>query len=134
MGRKIRGQNLNRTLFVAIKSGAMGFVLGSIAVAFQRGMSLTRPEMESFAMIYAVLTFVSVFMNAFFEIAWQDLKDIKLSRLGWLNFLVFQWFWVRRARVVDDETLKTTSYKWIKVYPLTGWNGNPLRLWGGGWN
>jgi hypothetical protein len=130
MAEKTRGQNLNRTLFLTIKFSFMGLVLGSLAIAFQNKMNLSIAEMEAFALIYSVLTFVSSFLNGIFEMAWEDVKDIHLSMLGLLNSLVFQWFWVRIAMVVDSETQQTISYKWIKVYPLSGWSGTPLRFWG----
>jgi hypothetical protein len=45
-----------------------------------------------------------------------------MSVLFLANFLVFQWFFIRLAKVVDDKTGKTTGYFWItNVAPLSGW-------------
>lgn len=45
-----------------------------------------------------------------------------MSWLGYLNFLVLQWFFVRLARIQDVETGKTVGYKFLKrIVPLTGW-------------
>lgn len=44
------------------------------------------------------------------------------SWLGYLNFLILQWFFIRLAKVVDTKTQKTIRYTWlIGIVPLTGW-------------
>jgi len=46
-----------------------------------------------------------------------------LSWVGWLNFLILQWFCVRLAYIENTETKEVEGYKWIKgVAPLTGWS------------
>jgi hypothetical protein len=52
------------------------------------------------------------------------------TRLGLLNFLVLQWFFVR---LQETTTLKGEHIRWdlLKgVVPLTGWWGGYVRLWG----
>lgn len=45
-----------------------------------------------------------------------------MTRLGWLNFVVFQWFFVRLGRVRDMDSGEQIGWGWIKgVVPLTGW-------------
>lgn len=42
--------------------------------------------------------------------------------LGWLNFIVLQWFFVRRAVITKNG--KVIGWCWIKgVVPITGWWG-----------
>ena len=46
--------------------------------------------------------------------------------LGFLNFYILQWFFIRLARVgyidMEDGKFKQTGWQWLKgVYPLTGW-------------
>jgi len=46
---------------------------------------------------------------------------VVMSWLGCLNFIVLQWFFVRLAKVVDDDG-RTVRFTWLrKVVPLTGW-------------
>lgn len=43
--------------------------------------------------------------------------------LGWLNFLVLQWFFVRYAAIVEDDH-RVVGWVWMtRVVPLTGWGG-----------
>ena len=52
-----------------------------------------------------------------------------MSWLGWLNFIVLQWFFVRLARIVDVESKKTIGWKLDKrIIPLTGWWNNYIRI------
>lgn len=45
-----------------------------------------------------------------------------MTWLGYLNFLVLQWGFVRLARIVDSQTRRTIGWRWIgPVWPLTGW-------------
>lgn len=45
-----------------------------------------------------------------------------MSWLGYLNFIVFQWFFIRLARRIDMDTMEQIGWTWItRVYPLTGW-------------
>jgi hypothetical protein len=45
-----------------------------------------------------------------------------MSLLFCANFLVFQWFFIRLARIVDTDNGETVGWTWIKkVVPLTGW-------------
>jgi hypothetical protein len=45
-----------------------------------------------------------------------------MTRLFWLNFLVLQWLFVRRARVIEERSGKQIGWTWIVgVWPLTGW-------------
>ncbi len=45
-----------------------------------------------------------------------------MSYLGWLNFLLLQWFFIRLARVFDEQTKKPLGWTWlVGVIPLTGW-------------
>ena len=40
-----------------------------------------------------------------------------------LNYCILQWFFVRLARVIDDQTGKTIKFKFIYwIVPTTGWN------------
>jgi len=42
----------------------------------------------------------------------------------WLNFLVFQWLFVRLARVIDTRRNRQVGWTWlVGVLPLTGWWG-----------
>lgn len=51
------------------------------------------------------------------------------SPLGLLNFLVLQWFFVRLAKVCDDEG-RTLSWTWLKgIVPLTGWWSRYRFVW-----
>jgi nicotinamide mononucleotide adenylyltransferase len=45
-----------------------------------------------------------------------------MSLLGFLNFFVFQWFFIRLAKVIDVDTNEIVDWKILKwVLPLTGW-------------
>ncbi len=46
-----------------------------------------------------------------------------MSRNGYLNFIVLQWFFIRRAKEYDDG--KLIGIRYLKgVVPLTGWWSN----------
>lgn len=55
------------------------------------------------------------------------------SVLGILNFLIFQWFFVRLARIVELDkdgkpTDKIVKLQWLKkIVPLTGWSFTPWK-------
>ena len=58
------------------------------------------------------------------------IKDKSLSIVGFLNFFIFQWFFIRIAILLDPPTdgfkiIRRPYYilKWI--FPLTGWFGIP---------
>jgi hypothetical protein len=78
-----------------------------------------------------VLTGVNPFwINKIIEKVKKMKKFLGLSWLGWLNFLVVQWFCVRIARQYDAET--NTAIGWGLVYfvlPLTGWWSSYKFLW-----
>lgn len=44
-----------------------------------------------------------------------------MKYLGYLNFIILQWFFVRLARIYDENTNKTLGYKFIFMWPLTNW-------------
>lgn len=45
-----------------------------------------------------------------------------MSWLGIANFVLFQWFFIRLARVQNVHTGKTIKYVILKgIIPLTGW-------------
>lgn len=47
-----------------------------------------------------------------------------MSWLGWLNYLVLQWFFVRLAKMVDEDSGEVVGYRWLTgIVPLTGWGG-----------
>lgn len=60
-----------------------------------------------------------------------------MSALGWLNYCLLQWLWVRLAYAdvceVDVGTMRavTPSYRrWqllLGVWPLSGWDGRAYR-------
>ena len=56
----------------------------------------------------------------------------KLSLLGKLNFFILQWFFVRLARILDDDD-KRIDWALVFRLPLTNWEGigwrdlNPFR-------
>jgi len=52
-----------------------------------------------------------------------------MTPLHILNFFILQWFFIRLAKVVDDDG-KTLAWVWLRVYPLTGYWGRPYKLWG----
>ena len=41
--------------------------------------------------------------------------------LGFINYFIFQWFFVRLARCTDKKTGEFIEYKFIFKLPLTGW-------------
>jgi hypothetical protein len=44
-----------------------------------------------------------------------------MTWLGWLNILIIQWFFIRLARVLDDNG-NTIKFKIIGIIvPVTGW-------------
>jgi len=44
-----------------------------------------------------------------------------MTWLGYLNFVVLQWFFVRYARVTDDRG-ETVGFRWLgPILPLSGW-------------
>jgi len=52
------------------------------------------------------------------------------SWLFWINFLFFQWFFVRFAREVTMDHKTTTGYAFVGVVvPLTGWWNDYWYLW-----
>ena len=52
------------------------------------------------------------------------------SWLFWVNFLFFQWFFVRLAREVTMDHKTTTGYALVGVMvPLTGWWNDYWYLW-----
>ena len=52
-----------------------------------------------------------------------------MTPLHALNYCILQWFFIRLAKVVDDEG-KTLSWTILKAFPLSGYDGRPYRLWG----
>lgn len=42
--------------------------------------------------------------------------------LGATNYFVLQWFFVRLAKVVDNDTHKIVGWRLIFCRPMTGWN------------
>ena len=49
--------------------------------------------------------------------------------VGWLNFLVLQWFFWRLASVEDTDTGKRVGWSWVgPVVPITGWWTNYVFL------
>lgn len=48
-----------------------------------------------------------------------------MSKLGLLNFLILQWFWIRLAKIVDNKTGKVLRYEFmLNIKPLSGWKIN----------
>lgn len=55
----------------------------------------------------------------------------KWTWLGWLNWLVLQWLFVRLARVRDDDG-RIVGYQWlVGVLPMTGWVDEYRYVFGG---
>jgi len=55
-----------------------------------------------------------------------------MSILGFLNYFILQWFFIRLAKIIDDKTgkiIKWTILKW--PYPLSGWGKKSYRYIGG---
>jgi len=58
-----------------------------------------------------------------------------MSLLGFFNYYIFQWFFVRLGRcewdvksVVNEKEITLIRYKFLTgVYPLSGWDGNPYK-------
>lgn len=48
--------------------------------------------------------------------------------IGWLNFLVLQWFWIRLGREIDQAGRKRGFLILTRVYPLTGWWWSDFRF------
>ena len=51
-----------------------------------------------------------------------------MTILEFLNFYFFQWFFVRLAKVHDDQGA-FIKWKILKVFPLTGWDDRPYKYW-----
>ena len=52
------------------------------------------------------------------------------SWLFWVNFLFFQWFFIRLARRYDHKLKRFTGWGFIGfMLPLTGWWGNYVWIW-----
>lgn len=52
------------------------------------------------------------------------------SWLGWLNFFLLQWFFLRLQEVLEDDG--KTHVRWqvvTGIVPLTGWWSNYVYLW-----
>lgn len=49
--------------------------------------------------------------------------------LRFLNYYILQWFFIRLARKIDDETEKQVGWTIIRVLPLSGYNGRPFKKW-----
>lgn len=49
--------------------------------------------------------------------------------LHYLNYIFIQWFFIRIARVIDDDTELQTGWTIIRAIPITGYHGIPLRRW-----
>jgi hypothetical protein len=48
-----------------------------------------------------------------------------MTWLMFVNVFFFQWFFVRLARIVDEDTKKTIGWKFIYwIVPTTGWNSD----------
>lgn len=51
------------------------------------------------------------------------------SWLFWVNFLFFQWFFVRLCEVIDRDTQKHMRWEFLQwLVPLTGW-WSEYRYW-----
>lgn len=58
-----------------------------------------------------------------------------MSLLGFVNYYILQWFFIRLAivqwdvhAVVGDKQWTLCKFKLLKgIYPLSGWNGKPYR-------
>lgn len=46
-----------------------------------------------------------------------------------LNYIVLQWFFIRLAKVVEDDGT-TSGWTIVKVWPLSGFGNKPYRYWG----
>ena len=54
-----------------------------------------------------------------------------LAILGFLNYFLLQWFFVRLA-VVTDDAGNLLRWLWLRYpLPLSGWHGWPYRWFGG---
>lgn len=50
--------------------------------------------------------------------------------LGWLNYVILQWFCIRLARVTDIDTGRTHYYRVLGlIVPMTGWWSDYVYLW-----
>lgn len=55
---------------------------------------------------------------------------IPRSLLGWTNFLIVQWFFIRIAKTEDADTGEHIRWSVIgPVWPLTGWWSNYWWVW-----
>lgn len=55
-----------------------------------------------------------------------------MTILGFLNFWLFQWFFIRLARAIDDETSKQVGWTILRwPCPMSGWDGRPYKWVGG---
>lgn len=52
-----------------------------------------------------------------------------MTILGFLNYFILQWFFVRLAKVVDDETNTVVKWTIIRAFPLSGYGDRPWRNW-----
>jgi len=49
--------------------------------------------------------------------------------LGFLNYFILQWFFIRLGKEVDIETSKIIRWRILKwIVPLTGWKTNYIYL------
>ena len=46
-----------------------------------------------------------------------------------LNYYFLQWYFIRLAGVFDDATGKHVKWTIIRVIPLTGYHGIPMKKW-----
>jgi hypothetical protein len=49
-------------------------------------------------------------------------EGVKISWVGWINLILFQFFCIRLGKIVDKEDGHIIGYKILKwVYPFSGW-------------
>ena len=51
-----------------------------------------------------------------------------MSPLYLFNYIVLQWFFVRLAKVVEEDG-SVSGWTIIFVWPLSGFHGRPYRYW-----
>lgn len=61
-----------------------------------------------------------------FKLRWYHYFE---SWLFWVNFLFFQWFFIRLQQTIDTTTGKTIKWDFLRYpVPLTGWFTN-YKFW-----
>jgi hypothetical protein len=67
---------MNQAAFLMLKTSAIEFFLGSIAIAFWKTINFSGEDIITFLLIYLLLRVLGAFMYGFFGAAWKDLKNL----------------------------------------------------------